>query len=68
MEPLPSEMDKEYQLEHKQMVHFFKITPSHLRTMAGGKKPNSLNFSAYHSIQDYSTDVVDNRLDIMDLI
>ena len=24
------EMDKEYQLEHKQMVHFFKITPSHL--------------------------------------
>ncbi len=30
----------------------------------GGNKPNSLTFSAYHSIQDYSTNEEDNRMDI----
>lgn len=30
----------------------------------GGNKPNSLTFSAYHSIQDYSTAEQDNRMDI----
>ena len=30
----------------------------------GGNKPNSLSFTVYHSIQNYSTDAVENRMDI----
>ena len=30
----------------------------------GGSKPNALSFTVYHSIQNYSTDDVENRMDI----
>ena len=35
--------------------------------MARWKETKFTKFSAYHSIQDYSTDVLDNRLDIIGL-
>ena len=60
-------MDKEYQLEHKQMVRFSKLLLLIYRTMARWEETKFTKFSAYHSIQDYSTDVVDNRLDIIGL-
>ena len=31
----------------------------------GGKKPNSLNFTIYRSIQDYSTDEIENKMDLI---
>ena len=66
--PLPSGDGQRISLRAQTNGSFFQnYTFSFTEPWLGGKKPNSLNFSAYHSIQDYSTDVVDNRLDIIGL-
>ena len=66
--PLPSGDGQRISIRAQTNGSFFQnYSFSFTEPWLGGKKPNSLNFSAYHSIQDYSTDVVDNRLDIIGL-
>ena len=66
--PLPSGDGQRISLRAQTNGSFFQnYSFSFTEPWLGGRKPNSLNFSAYHSIQDYSTDVVDNRLDIIGL-
>jgi len=66
--PLPSGDGQRISIRAQTNGSFFQnYSFSFTEPWLGGKKPNSLNFSAYHSIQDYSTDIVDNRLDIIGL-
>lgn len=66
--PLPSGDGQRISIRAQTNGSFFQnYSFSFTEPWLGGKKPNSLNFSAYHSIQDYSTDVVENRLDIIGL-
>ena len=66
--PLPSGDGQRISIRAQTNGSFFQnYSFSFTEPWLGGKKPNSLNFSAYHSIQDYSTDVLDNRLDIIGL-
>tara|TARA_A100000164_G_scaffold379437_1_gene423713 strand:+ start:985 stop:3459 length:2475 start_codon:yes stop_codon:yes gene_type:complete len=66
--PLPSGDGQRISLRAQTNGSFFQnYTFSFTEPWLGGKKPNSLSFAAYHSIQDYSTDVVDNRLDVIGL-
>ena len=64
--PLPSGDGQRISLRAQTNGSFFQnYSFSFTEPWLGGKKPNSLNFSAYNSIQDYSTDDVENRLDII---
>ena len=66
--PLPSGDGQRISLRAQTNGSFFQnYSFSFTEPWLGGKKPNSLNFLVYHSIQDYSTDVIDNRLDIIGL-
>ena len=63
--PLPSGDGQRIQLRASSNGSFFQnYSFSFTEPWLGGNKPNSLSFSLYHSIQDYSTDEVDNRIDI----
>ena len=64
--PLPSGDGQRISIRAQTNGSFFQnYSFSFTEPWLGGKKPNSLNFSAYNSIQDYSTDDVENRLDII---
>lgn len=66
--PLPSGDGQKISLRAQTNGSFFQnYSFSFTEPWLGGKKPNSLSFSAFHSIQDRSTDVIDNRLDVIGL-
>lgn len=63
--PLPSGDGQRIQLRASSNGTFFQnYSFSFTEPWLGGSKPNSLTFSTYHSIQNYSTDEVENRIDI----
>jgi outer membrane protein insertion porin family len=66
--PLPSGDGQRIQLRASSNGTFYQnYSFSFTEPWLGGHKPNSLNFSVYHSIQNFSTDEVENRIDITGL-
>ena len=63
--PLPSGDGQRISLRASSNGSFFQnYSFSFTEPWLGGNKPNSLSFTVYHSIQNYSTDAVENRMDI----
>jgi outer membrane protein insertion porin family len=63
--PLPSGDGQRIQLRASSNGSYYQnYSFSFTEPWLGGNKPNSLSFSLYHSIQNYSTDEVENRMDI----
>jgi outer membrane protein insertion porin family len=63
--PLPSGDGQRIQLRASSNGSYYQnYSFSFTEPWLGGNKPNSLSFSLYHSIQNYSTEEVENRIDI----
>ena len=63
--PLPSGDGQKISLRASSNGSYFQnYSFSFTEPWLGGNKPNSLSFTVYHSIQNYSTDAVENRMDI----
>lgn len=63
--PLPSGDGQRISLRASSNGSFFQnYSFSFTEPWLGGKKPNSLSFTIYQSIQNYSTPTVENRMDI----
>ena len=63
--PLPSGDGQRIQLRASSNGSYYQnYSFSFTEPWLGGNKPNSLSFSLYHSIQNYSTEEVENRMDI----
>ena len=63
--PLPSGDGQRIQLRASSNGSYYQnYSFSFTEPWLGGHKPNSLSFSVYHSIQNFSTDEVENRIDI----
>lgn len=63
--PLPSGDGQRIQLRASSNGSYYQnYSFSFTEPWLGGSKPNSLSFSVYHSIQNFSTDAVENRMDI----
>jgi len=63
--PLPSGDGQRIQLRASSNGSYYQnYSFSFTEPWLGGNKPNSLSFSVYHSIQNFSTDQIDNRIDI----
>jgi len=63
--PLPSGDGQRISLRASSNGSYFQnYSFSFTEPWLGGSKPNSLSFTIYQSIQNYSTDAVENRMDI----
>lgn len=63
--PLPSGDGQKISLRASSNGSYFQnYSFSFTEPWLGGNKPNSLSFTVYHSIQNYSTDALENRMDI----